>query len=247
MQHWLRGLSEQVFDSVALRVPKPLGVADDLRMVLLEYIDGSDLRYVLGRPDEQAAFQLAGLWLARLHNAEPLQELRTGTPQDEIRKVLGWLDRIAAVLPMSSAAHERAMRGDLSDAYDHLRSIRLTMVHHDFYYANLLWDGTSLWGVDFDQVRVGDPALDVGHFCAHLEVLARRSGKTADAYRRATAAFLDSYGSHAHDQTFQERVALYRSYTFLKLADTEVTRARPAWDSNALDLFNMARQSLRSL
>ena len=39
-----------------------------------------------------------------------------------------------------------------------------TMIHRDFYDAQVLWDSARAWIVDFDQLSVGDPALDLGHF-----------------------------------------------------------------------------------
>ena len=56
-----------------------------------------------------------------------------------------------------------------------------TMIHRDFYDTQVLWDGARAWIVDFDQLSVGDPALDLGHFVAHLASVAYRGTGRPDS------------------------------------------------------------------
>jgi aminoglycoside phosphotransferase (APT) family kinase protein len=105
----------------------------------------------------------------------------------------------------------------------------LTTIHRDYYYANVLWDGHSLCVIDLDQLRIGDPALDVAHFAAHLDVLAYRQTGDIAAYREQSATFVGAYRPALGAPPVADRLPIYRAYTFLKLAATEVTREREGW------------------
>lgn len=227
MHGWLVALNRSVFPETApLRVPRPAGLSMDLRMVLHEYIDGEDIRNVL---EQAEPFAFAGRWLARLHEAAPLEELKIRTVQHEAQKALDWLD----------AARDHAspdLQARLDEARRRLAALivpppgaELCMIHRDFYYANVLWDGTRLWAIDLDQLRIGDPALDVAHFIAHLEVLSYRQTGDFTSYAGQAERFLAAYRAERPAADVDRRLPLYSAYTFLKLASTEADRARPGW------------------
>jgi hypothetical protein len=92
-------------------------------------------------------------------------------------------------------------------------------------------------------MRTSDPALDVGHFLAHLDVLAYRATGDPRAYAKAGTRFLLSYES-ASGGSFRERLPAYRAYTFLKLAATEAKRRRAGWDEQARVLIGLAGEEL---
>jgi aminoglycoside phosphotransferase (APT) family kinase protein len=66
-------------------------------------------------------------------------------------------------------------------------------IHRDFYADHVLQDGNRLYLLDFDLFCMGDPALDVGNFAAHMQEWALR--KTGDRHALATAeaALIDRY------------------------------------------------------
>jgi len=135
------------------------------------------------------------------------------------------------------------LRDDLAGLARRLPGYPPAMIHRDFYYANLLWDGRQVWGVDFDQLRLGDPALDVGHFLAHLQTLAYRTTGDATAYTEQADVFLHSYLEHApaaHAADLAPRLTFYRTQTFVKLAATAVRRQRPGWRPLAQALVDLA-------
>ena len=229
MQRWLTALNNDVFShDEHLGVPQPIGLSDELRMVLHEYIEGDDLRHAL---DEAAhePFALAARWLARLHSARPLDELKVRTVEHEIETSLRWLDAVQPHVSPEIQAQLIRARDRLSARLAAPPPAQLCAIHRDYYYANLLWDGERLWAIDLDQLRIGDPALDVAHFLAHLQVLAYRQTGDFAAYDPHGERFLTTYHDERPAAAIDARLPLYRAYTFLKLAATETQRARLGW------------------
>ena len=87
-------------------------------------------------------------------------------------------------------------------------------IHRDFYPEHVLVDGERLWIVDFDQWCLGDPALDIGNFVAHLEELALRATGNPSGAAAAAEALVGRYLELAGEG---HRVAI-DTYTALSLA-----------------------------
>jgi hypothetical protein len=64
-----------------------------------------------------------------------------------------------------------------------------TVIHRNLDEERILL-GEDVGLIELDDVAIGPPELDVGNFCAHLEFLARRYGRSLDAMQQA---FLDGY------------------------------------------------------
>jgi len=217
-------LHRDVFaDAGPLRIPAPLLLAADVGLILQEHIAGADLRAALSGGDAVRPLTLAGRWLSRLHAAGPLPGLPVKSLAHELRKVDDWCEMLAPHLSPREAARLDRARDALRAGAADLAAPALATIHRDFYYANVLWDDESLWVVDFDQMALGDPAQDVGHFLANLVDLGRKTPGSDDAVATASEAFLAGYrAASAFD--LPARVSVYRATTYLKLAAKEVER-----------------------
>ncbi len=226
---WLTALESDVFPQTGrIRVPHPLGRSGQLHMLLYAHIDGVDLRHTIHEYGHEP-FALAARWLARLHDASPLDGLKVRTVEQQIEKSLRWLD---AVQPDASPETQQRLahaRDRLSQLLAAPPAAELCTIHHDYYYANLLWDGARIWAIDMDELRIGDPALDVAHFLAHLQVLAYRQTGDFSAYDAQGERFLSTYQDERPSAAIDRRLPLYRAHTLLKLAATEAERARTGW------------------
>ncbi|PYM13177.1 MAG: hypothetical protein DMD81_21865, partial [Candidatus Rokuibacteriota bacterium] len=241
----VEALAQGPFESGgSLRVPRPLLVVKDLGLVLLDHFPGADLREILNNGGASEALALAGRWLARLHEAVPLAGLRIASPDHELGKVQRWRDQIGSALTRADAGRLDLALKSMCDLASWLR-YEPVMIHKDFYFGNVLWDGKRVCILDFDELAVGDPALDLGHFLAHLEVLAYRIGSRVDGLSAAASTFSTAYA--ATDVTLAPRVTLYRAYTFLKLAATEVARKQDGWDRMARTLAGLACQEIEQV
>jgi len=141
----------------------------------------------------------------------------------ELRKADGWCAELVPRLVPHEAVRLRRAQNALRARAGEVALSPPAMIHRDFYYANVLWDGDQLWVVDFDQLALGDPAQDVGHFLANLHDLARRTAGWDDRIARACETFVAAYRA-ASGIDPRESARVYRATTFLKLAAKEVER-----------------------
>lgn len=229
----------------ALAIPRPLAVVASMGLLLQEFAEGADLRAVISRPDMATALTAAATWLAGLHAGPRIVGLEAKSLAHELEKVDAWCAQTSLALAGPAARRLERARNDMHHAAAEMPEYVQTTIHKDFYYANVIWNGRSGTVLDLDQMCIGDPALDVGHFCAHLESLAYRTPTRARQYRQASEYFLDAY-LRLGDGDVEDRLALYRAYTFVKLAATEVARKRGDWRRLAADFAAAACRELEA-
>jgi aminoglycoside phosphotransferase (APT) family kinase protein len=186
-------------DAEGVCVPEPLGLIPEFHMWLQTKVPGCTATEVLMTPDGVALARRIAEAIHRLHEAGVPTD-RRHTLEDELRilnerlaavaeKHPAWATRLekllAACRHLATALTEPATRG----------------IHRDFYPAQVLVDGERLWLVDFDLYCLGDPALDVGNFLAHLTEQSLRAFGRPDALRDREVAleqrFVELAGSAA--------------------------------------------------
>jgi hypothetical protein len=226
-----------------LSIPAPLLLVPHLKLVLQEYVAAPDLRQALSDGSDGDPLSRAAQWLATLHAAAPVAGLKNISLDDERARVDRWCDDIAPCLGTTDALRLRGAQQTLRRIADKMSPCRPVMIHRDYYYGNVLWDGARGWVVDFDELAIGDPALDLGHFQAHLAYLAYRVTGQVDTFSPAADHFLRSYRERiALD--LEARLPFYKAYTFLKLAATTASRQRGEWEQVTHVLTNLAIQAL---
>jgi len=223
------------------KVPRPEALVRDLALVFQSHVDGQDVRHALAGGKGGPPLGLAARFLARLHALKPIEGLSALSIAHELDKASLWCAQVESALP--------ALGSRVRETLDALRARgetialpRPSMIHKDFYYAQVLSEGARVWVVDLDEVQLGDPALDAGHFLAHLANLAYRQAGRADAYDREGAAFVDAYTNEASD--VRDRVPFFQAYTFMKLAATDVSRQRGDWQARATVLSDLAARAI---
>lgn len=233
---WFYALRNGVFNGTGpLRIPAPLLLLPDLGLVLQEYVEGADLRHALSSGSGNVPLSLSAQWLARLHASPPLAGLKMMSLEHELSKVDQWCQEITPYLSATTVGQFLLAQTILHRLASEMPPYTPVMIHKDFYYANILWDGQQIWVLDFDQLSIGDPALDLGHFLAHLENLAYRTTSQERSFTEPAACFIHSYLEDAayvgaqHAAPLLARLPFYKAYTFLKLAATEVTRKGGDW------------------
>jgi aminoglycoside phosphotransferase (APT) family kinase protein len=213
--------------SKPLSVPAPLALLPELGLVLQRYLAADELSRALPSSPPLA---LAARWLATLHQVPAPPGLRTMTLPHELGKVARWCGKLA---PEGRLGRLQGRLIELAKAIAYTPAL----VHHDFNPANILWDGKHLWVLDFDELRIGDPALDIGHFLAHLEALAHFRCGDWHAFAGAAEGFLRSY-LERNPLDLGVSLTFYRAYTFLKLAalETDEATTRALADRACLEL-----------
>ncbi|KIC47830.1 hypothetical protein RA29_18460 [Tateyamaria sp. ANG-S1] len=164
------------------------GTVDDPAIWLQEQVPGHALIDVQdgSAPAKRDAMRRTGRALAKLHGT-PVQTTRQWTHADE------W-----AVL-------EKALSGGPHDDLLSLAKARLdglpraphVGLHRDFYFDQVLVTPDTIWLVDLDLYAVGDAAIDLGNFLAHLDELALRHGEDPSHFAALQDAFLQGYSDLA--------------------------------------------------
>jgi aminoglycoside phosphotransferase (APT) family kinase protein len=211
-----------------IAVPATRALVPELGLLFLEYAEGRDLRSMVSGFDDERPLVLAAHWLARLHAAAPLDGLKVLSVERQFEKLDEWCEQAIPHLDAALALRMHESRAALHGLAARMSAYTPAMIHKDFYYAHVIWDGERAAILDFDQVSVGDPALDVGHFLAHFEAHAHQLTTNGHASASLGELFVREYCVTGHDD-LRVRVPFYKAQTFLKLAATHVSRKRGDW------------------
>jgi len=178
-------------DRSAICVPQPLSALRQFRMTLQRKVHGTPAAEWLTGPDGPAVAARIADAIYTLHTqGTPL--VRQHTLRDELRILR---ERLPAV-----SAHIRGGEPRIDRLLTACEQLAASVpqcaphpVHRDFYPAHVLIDGERLWLLDLDLYRLGDPALDVGNFLAHLIEMRLRTEGTAGEVTATEAAFESQY------------------------------------------------------
>jgi aminoglycoside phosphotransferase (APT) family kinase protein len=225
-------------NSFPLCIPAPIMLNWNLGLILQENVAGAHLRHCLSAKTD-GPLALTGQWLANFHAAGPVAGLKLTTSQDELKRVNQWCEDIASHFAPTDLCAQRIglTQRALYRLANAMPAYEPVMIHRDFSHDNVLWDGERLWGLDFDEMAIGDPALDVGHFLAQWEALA--SADTAQVFAEAADRFLRSYQERTLLQ-LDFRLSFYKACTFLKVAANKVKQKKANWKHIAEALVALA-------
>ena len=206
----LHVLSTGPFSDGPLRVPTPLALLPAQRMVLFRASDGIPLDRIVDAGPAAAGARRAAQWLAHLHSA-PVRLPRRFSLDREHETSHQWTALLADAHPSEArAAWSLAARWATS-----ARSVGDVAgeapIHKDFHAGHVLL-GEGVCVLDLDELRLGDPTLDLAHFCTCLEAVA---GPVVG--RPVGAAFLEEYAA-ATGWVDRGSYAPYCAYTWLKVA-----------------------------
>ena len=192
------------------RVPRPLLWCTDSNSLWMEDVKATPLAE-LPAQRHQDAVRNAGRTLARLHRTR-IDVSNRYTVDDETALLERWIQLINEVFP-GRAKHLTAIMSQLRSALGRCLPSSTALVHRDFYDKQILVGQDSTTLIDFDTLSLGDAALDIGNFLAHLQLLRLQGlGEFTDA----EAAFLAGYGDT--DPDMEQRIAVYTAATRLRLA-----------------------------
>lgn len=209
-----KALYEHGFDLPWIAVPEALAILPEQRLWLQRRVPGTMASHLI-RPgsDPGLSFRI-GQALAALHRAggqlqeaarngqspgatsPPIDPTRRWTLEDELDMLHGrlekatearpaWAERIRALIPATRRLARR------------LPTTAPTGIHRDCYADQILVDGGRLTWLDLDLFCLGDPALDVGNFVAHLMEDALRHHGSLHALQAHQQAFTDGFRQDA--------------------------------------------------
>lgn len=172
-------------------VPEVMGILPEAQTWLQARVHGRLLTDLLDSPDT-APLQAAGRGLAHLH-AVPLGQIGEAPEwvlRDELTVMHEALARAAATRPEWRDPLAE-MGAALSEQARSLPPAPRTGIHRDFYPDQVIVAPDRTWLLDLDLFSIGDPAVDIANFLAHLREYALRRGAPPPGAQEG--AFLSGY------------------------------------------------------
>jgi Ser/Thr protein kinase RdoA (MazF antagonist) len=233
-------------------IPRSLGFRPDLKLTLLEAIEGAPriselLKARLGGADVaqggaltlEDALDLCGRTASALHTSG----IALGPPRaldDELAGLTRDTQALRRVAPELGAQLEPWLERIGTRAEESVPLPRC-FSHGDYTHAQLIFDDRSSGLVDFDTVCQAEPALDLGQFLAYLRVAAHKAagGGPPPIGEQLGARFLNAYIAATGDQLESEqrlraRVAVYEIVSLLRMALRGWQQLKSARFANAI-------------
>lgn len=222
-------------------VPQPLAYVPEMRMLVQASAPGLRLDELSLRGPIDAQARRSAEALAWLHRCEALAGpphnghgsanghalLQPYTLIDELRGLEDYRARLAQVRPDALPAVQALHAALLDWAAALPPAPQAVPLHRDFYYSQVIFDGPRLHLIDFDLLALGDPAIDVANFGAHLAYLGLEQFGDVQRFAAEAARFCEAYcAAGVVNATFPARVAFYQATTFFRLLN--VVAPRPA-------------------
>jgi hypothetical protein len=187
---WRHGFGPDAGSGV--EVPEPLGLTPELGAWWQDRVIGVDGARAAWGPDGTDACRRFADAIHALHRAPPPDATRRHGAHDELAILETRLGTLAAERPAWATRLETLLAEGrrLMTALDP-RPERL--IHRDFYPDQVIAAADRTYLLDLDLCALGDPALDVGNFAAHLVEHALRTYHEPERAERLAGAFVDRY------------------------------------------------------
>jgi len=171
-----------------VQAPDLLSVIPEWKFLCFAEVPREAVHTGYGDDDLKLAARVAGL----IHDLPLSAADRQHTPLDEFGTVSRWQPVLSFLHPQEpnplDGLVELLRSQTPDDASDCTR-----VIHRDFYNAQMLSDGQSVWLVDWDTMCLGHPELDIATYTAHAVFDDILNGRSASAWRDRLALFLDHY------------------------------------------------------
>lgn len=197
-----------------IRLPRPIGMDEGLGLALYDALPGRSpaLRGLAGFAQTEAIMQA----LTALQRAEV--DAATHGVKDELATLDGWFARLSPVFPEIAAAIEAPLER-LRQDMDGLPDRQTVLCHRDLHEGQILIDRGIAGLLDFDTLRWGDAAMDLGNLQAHMILAGVRAGRSLAAYATAAERNLPHVPLN--------RIAIWRRAALLRLAMIYALTAEP--------------------
>ena len=172
-----RALWSAVQGVAGLAIPRPRAFDADLGLALFDALPGT--------PPSFHSLDGFRATQAVIRATAALQSLPVTAPvhdtEAELTLLADWTARLAPVYP----AIARAMVAPLSRLRDDMATLPAlppVLCHRDLHEGQILLDQGCAGLLDFDTLRLGDPALDIGNLQAHLILSSLHIGPSGAAF-----------------------------------------------------------------
>lgn len=172
-----------------LEVPELLGADQRLGLMLMPKLPGA---LVMSEGfDTEDALTRTGRALAKIHLSGV--EVRQHWGMEDEAKVLGDALAKASSLRPANARELARISARANNALAATAPVQPVLIHRDFYQEQVLVTENKISLLDFDLASMGDPAVDLGNFIAHLRELSLRKYDDSAFFYQQEQWFLSGY------------------------------------------------------
>lgn len=197
-----------------LGIARPLCYQGAHRLIWQEGVPGQTLESLLASGAcAQPLLSRLGEALGHLHGIG-LPGLRAVGTADVLARLDESAWRLGLAVPPLAARLQRLARELAGEAMADEPAGNLTL-HGDLHLNNVLAAGDALYFVDFDSLRQGPAALELGSFVAALDYRGALHRVPDQAVRAATAGFLSAYQAASGRRVPGRHIAWYRACALL--------------------------------
>ncbi|MEN8207522.1 MAG: phosphotransferase [Pseudomonadota bacterium] len=221
-------------NSDGIEVPEPVGIIPGFNMWLQQRVNGQPAWTALSGNDGSNTAQRMAAAIHKLHAAN-IPARRTHTIKDEMQVLEKVLADVMASQPQWRGRLERILAASRRLVGKTVQT-GLTGIHRDFYHDQVLVDGNRLYLLDLDLYCMGDPALDVGNFIAHLQEQSLRLRDDANALADIVQTLVGHYQQLA-GQDMAEAIDSYRILTLVRhIAISQRIKDRRKYTSSLIEV-----------
>ena len=232
----------------AFRVPRLVETLPKLDAVAFEYCIGQAWRLATAsRVQREEVLRGLFAWQVRSRESKGswLTEnspLARWTPAEELSVLDAW-SRKLEIAELSVSERWHLAKDRLSNLEPD--SVRSSFVHRDLHDGQVLFDGFVPVVLDFDQLAIGDPAVDLGNLVAHHRLRALQYPGISGSNLAPSSADELGLSELVPDHIRLDSVCWYTASTLLRLALVYTTR--PRWQHLGPGLAQAANQALDTL
>lgn len=195
------------------QIPAPLGALPEYQIWFQHKITGQPLfSEFCGEAGHQLAQRVAKA-IFHLHTSSVTVK-KNRTIQDEINT----LDQVIKIVSLKKPQWQAR----LADLIVQCRQLASKLpfgpqlpIHRDFYHDQILVTSDALYLLDLDLLSIGDPALDLGNFIAHIQEQCLREHNDLHYADHVLECFISYYESLSND-SIRLRVEIYRLLTMVR-------------------------------
>lgn len=236
-----RGFSES--GPFRFTVAEPIGLVHELDMTLQRFYAGPCMTELVSRGAVvESRFEAVGGALAEFH-AEGLLTDRRHTVGNEFAILEDRLPRVGIRVPELVERIHRLVEGARPVA-ESLAKRPVRPIHRDFYPDQVIDAFGNLVLLDLDLYTMGDPALDVGNFVAHLREQALRESADEHGFAVVENAFVHGYLAASLD-TSREDIERWTHLSLLR--HIEITWRIDVRRSGLSKIVACCERSMRAL
>jgi len=200
-----------------IRIPHPYGYLDELQMIVMEDVPGSQLKEDLSAPRFVDDLQAAARALVKIHrcpiktdSAHQEKTEKKYQHEEQIAALDEWVTKAVQVYPEAKESIEQTFR--TIAALDHdLDDVEPTLVHASFSLREVLVGDNGVTIVDLDRLCNADPALDLGKLLANLKHKSDEDGLPQELIHDYGLAFLAAYDPNMPAELLRRADYYYRA------------------------------------